>query len=119
MSARANQQDNKATNQRVASSTKGARGNKTKNNGSRVEERRANNPGRRKDDVKPVVSGEVKSRKTAKKELTIGAYVNGLLMHDKSTEEILKAVAKKFPEARTSAASVAWYRSKLNKQGKH
>lgn len=40
-------------------------------------------------------------------------------MHNKSTEEILKAVGKKFPQARTSAASVAWYRSKLNKQGKH
>lgn len=119
MSARANQQDTKATTQRVAGN-KGARGNKTKNNGSHAEERRSANTGRRRDDVKPEVSGEAVSRKrTAKKELTIGDFVNGLLMHNKSTEEILKAVAKKFPQARTSAASVAWYRSKLNKQGKH
>lgn len=119
MSARANQQETtKATNQRVAGN-KGARGNKTKNNGSRTEDRRAVLPGRRRDDVKPEVSGEASRKRTVKKELTIGGFVNGLLMHNKSTEEILKAVAKKFPQAHTSAASVAWYRSKLNKQGKH
>lgn len=48
----------------------------------------------------------------------IGAYVSGLLLKGKSTEEILALVGKQFPQANTSAASVSWYRSKLHMEGK-
>jgi hypothetical protein len=48
----------------------------------------------------------------------IGAYIQGLLIHGKSTEEILLAVAKHFPDAQTTRNSVSWYRSKLRTSGK-
>lgn len=48
----------------------------------------------------------------------IGGFVSDLLVKGKDTEAILKAVKEKFPKARTSAASVAWYRSKLREEGK-
>ncbi len=48
----------------------------------------------------------------------IGAYVKGLLIDGKSTEEILLAIAKQFPEAQTTRSSVSWYRSKLRSLGK-
>jgi hypothetical protein len=48
----------------------------------------------------------------------IGGLVSDLLVKKKSNEEILAAVKKDFPSARTSAASIAWYRSKLREEGK-
>ena len=48
----------------------------------------------------------------------IGAYINGLLMSGKPNEEVLKLTLRTFPSARTSAATVAWYKSKLKKEGK-
>jgi hypothetical protein len=47
----------------------------------------------------------------------IGAFVKGLLVSGKSTDQILRAVEKQFPGAETSRASVSWYRSRLNKGG--
>jgi hypothetical protein len=41
----------------------------------------------------------------------------GIAMEE-ANEEILAAVKKDFPSARTSAASIAWYRSKLREEGK-
>jgi hypothetical protein len=55
----------------------------------------------------------------ARKPAGIGAYVTGLLMKGKSTDEVLKLVERQFPGAATSRASVSWYRSKLAKEGKH
>lgn len=48
----------------------------------------------------------------------IGAFCTGLIEKGKSNEEVLEAVRKKFPEAATSASSVAWYRNKLKSEGK-
>lgn len=49
---------------------------------------------------------------------SIGGICCDLLLKGKSTEEILAAVLKKFPDASTSASSIAWYRNKLKKEGK-
>lgn len=48
----------------------------------------------------------------------IGAYISGLLLAVKSNEEVLVLTQRTFPSARTSAASVAWYKAKLKKAGK-
>lgn len=69
--------------------------------------RKSDAPRRRKED-------EAIDRKPA----GVGAYVSGLLLKGKSTEEILALVGKQFPQANTSAASVSWYRSKLHTEGK-
>lgn len=137
MSARANQQQTKAAaTKRTARSTQGARGDKSKNIVTETQElprRRATDLigheppkfGRRSTDRGPepevTANGEKeqKGRKNSnKKVLTIGDFVTSLLMGNKSTDEILKAVEKKFPGCKTSRSSVAWYRSRLNKQGK-
>lgn len=48
----------------------------------------------------------------------IGAYIKGLLIDGKSTEEILWAVTRQFPQAQTTKSSISWYRSKLRTSGK-
>jgi hypothetical protein len=48
----------------------------------------------------------------------IGAYINGLLLSKKANDEVLVLTQRTFPEARTSAATVAWYKAKLKKAGK-
>ncbi len=61
------------------------------------------------------VAGEVKPRGQG-----IGTFCMGLIVDSKgaiSNEDVLKQVAKKFPGAKTSAASVAWYRNKLKSEG--
>lgn len=49
--------------------------------------------------------------------LGIGAFCMDLIKAGKGNEDVLAAVAKKFPDAKTSAASVAWYRNKLKSEG--
>ena len=48
----------------------------------------------------------------------IGAYVSGLLLSGKANEEVLMLTLRTFPTARTSAATVAWYKAKLKKEDK-
>lgn len=48
----------------------------------------------------------------------IGAYACEMILKGKSNEEVVEAVLKKFPDASTSASSVAWYRNKLKNEGK-
>lgn len=48
----------------------------------------------------------------------IGGLISKMLVDKKGTEEILAEVKKQFPSAKTSAASVAWYRSQLRGEGK-
>lgn len=43
----------------------------------------------------------------------IGAFCIDLIKKGKSNEEVLAAVKKQFPDANTSASSVAWYRNKV------
>lgn len=68
--------------------------------------------------AKPAKPEKAAEKKPAKKAGGIGGLVSDLLVKKKSNEEILAAVKKDFPKARTSAASIAWYRSKLREEGK-
>ena len=74
---------------------------------------------------KPVVKTKAAPKATAKRTVAraprgtgIGSYCSELILRGKSTEEVLAAVHKKFPESHTTQSSVAWYRSKLHKEGK-
>lgn len=49
------------------------------------------------------------------KKLGIGAFCMDLIGQEKTNDQILTAVQKKFPEANTTTKSIAWYRTKLNK----
>lgn len=51
------------------------------------------------------------------KKTGIGAFCIELIKKGKSNEEVLAAVKKEFPQAATSASSVAWYRNKLKSEG--
>ena len=46
----------------------------------------------------------------------IGAFCKELITAGKTNEEVLAAVRQKFPDASTSAASVAWYRNALRSE---
>lgn len=48
----------------------------------------------------------------------IGAFCCDLLVKGKSNDEVLAAVQAKFPDAKTSSASIAWYRNDLRNKGK-
>ena len=48
-------------------------------------------------------------------EETIGRTAERAILDGKSNREALDIVREKFPHARTSPASVAWYRSKLRR----
>lgn len=49
---------------------------------------------------------------------TIGGFVrNEILTTEKSNEQILKAVHKTFPTAKTTMACIAWYKSDMRKKG--
>ena len=48
----------------------------------------------------------------------IGAFCMALIVKGATNEEVLGAVKAKFPNASTSASSVAWYRNKLKSEGK-
>ena len=47
----------------------------------------------------------------------IGAFCVNMIKDLKSTDEILKAIRVQFPDAKTSAASIAWYRNDLRQKG--
>lgn len=50
--------------------------------------------------------------------MNIGQLAKHLILNSKkSNADILKIIQAKFPEAKTSAASMAWYRSDLRKKG--
>lgn len=46
----------------------------------------------------------------------IGAFCMDLIAKGKTNEEVLEAVKKKFPDAKTSTASIAWYRNKAKEE---
>ena len=77
---------------------------------------------RKKEAKKPKAGSDGKKPKKAagapaQKGRGIGAFCEGLLVKGKSAEEILAAVRKEFPGAKTSMASIAWYRNKLVQEG--
>lgn len=57
-------------------------------------------------------------KKSGAKGQGIGAFCMELIVKGKSNEDVLEQVRKKFPDASTSASSVAWYRNKLKSEGK-
>ncbi len=54
----------------------------------------------------------------AKRGQGIGTYCCELILAGKSNDEVLKAALGRFPGAKTSASSVAWYRNDLRRSGK-
>ncbi len=47
---------------------------------------------------------------------TIGSEAERAILTGKTNQEALEQVLKKFPDARTTLASVAWYRAKLRRE---
>ncbi len=48
---------------------------------------------------------------------TIGGVAEEAILAGKTNQEALDEVRKKFPDAATTLASVAWYRAKLRREG--
>jgi hypothetical protein len=53
------------------------------------------------------------------KEPGVGDLAKQLIRDGKSNEEVLAAIKAQFPEAKTSMASVNWYRNNLRSQGEN
>lgn len=67
--------------------------------------------------AKPAAKAAAKPAKAAApKKQGIGAFCIELIQKGKDNAAILEAVQKKFPDASTSAASIAWYRNKLKSE---
>ena len=67
--------------------------------------------------AKPAAKKPVaKPADTKPKKQGIGAFCMGLIQAGKDTDAVLAAVQKKFPDAATSASSIAWYRNKLKNE---
>jgi hypothetical protein len=49
----------------------------------------------------------------------VGALAIEMIRGGSSNEDVLKAIQEKFPEAKTTMASVNWYRNKLRTEGEH
>jgi hypothetical protein len=51
--------------------------------------------------------------------MNIGQLITYLILNsEKSNTQILETIKSQFPECKTSMACVAWYKSKLRKEGK-
>lgn len=48
----------------------------------------------------------------------VGAYITEQLLAGKDTESIVAGIKAKFPESKSEAKDVSWYRSKLKREGK-
>ncbi len=59
---------------------------------------------------------EKKTKTTPKR--GVGTVAIEAIMASKTNEEALTACRKEFPEAKTSLASINWYRNKLRGEGK-
>lgn len=74
---------------------------------------------RKKDAKKPKATADGKKPKAAApKGRGIGSFCEGLLAKGRTSEEILAAVGKEFPGAKTSMASIAWYKNKMANEGR-
>jgi hypothetical protein len=81
-------------------------------------ERKAAAKGPKKPEPRPAPRAAPKKAAEPKKAGGIGGLVCKLLVARKTPDEILAEVKRQFPKARTSNASIAWYRSKLREEGK-
>ena len=70
-------------------------------------------------DKKAEKAAKVKAAKPPKESkprgLGIGAFCNGLILDGKTNAEILDAVKAKWPEAKTTPASLNWYRADIKR----
>lgn len=57
-------------------------------------------------------------KKSEGTKLTIGAVAKATLLEGKTTDAVIAAVKKQFPDSSFSASSVAWYKTQLRKEGK-
>lgn len=66
------------------------------------------------------MSTDKKTKKAAPKapKRGVGTVAIDAIVAGKSNEEALEACRKEFPEAKTSLASINWYRNKLRSEGK-
>jgi hypothetical protein len=62
------------------------------------------------------VNPKAEAPKEAKE--TISSVACTAVMAGKTNDEVIAAVKAKFPDAKTSLASINWYRNNLRKQGK-
>lgn len=62
-------------------------------------------------------AGKKGAEVTKAKSQGIGAFCMDLIKAGKNNAEVLAAAQKQFPNAKTSASSVAWYRNKLKSDG--
>lgn len=47
----------------------------------------------------------------------VGAVAKELILEGKSNQEVLEAIQARFPEAKTTVASINWYRNKMRADG--
>ena len=55
--------------------------------------------------------------KKPKKTKGVGATVIEALKKDKTNQQVLDLIRKKFPDSKTSLASINWYRTKARAEG--
>ena len=69
-------------------------------------------------EVEKEVTGTEGATKEVKEKVPgVGDLAKELIRGGKTNEEVLAAVKEKFPEAKTSMASINWYRNKLRGDG--
>ncbi len=64
------------------------------------------------------MSTDKKTKEKAAPKRGVGTVAIEAIMAGKTNEEALEACRKAFPEAKTSLASINWYRNKLRTEGK-
>ncbi|UGL62801.1 hypothetical protein [Xanthomonas phage MET13-T1] len=70
------------------------------------------------EDTSTQTSGEAtETKEQAPKAPGVGEIAKGLIRDGKTNEEVLAAIREQFPEAKTSMASINWYRNKLRSDG--
>ncbi|QNN97219.1 TolA protein [Xanthomonas phage Xp12] len=71
------------------------------------------------EDTSTQTSGEAteNTKEQAPKAPGVGEIAKGLIRDGKTNEEVLAAIREQFPEAKTSMASINWYRNKLRSDG--
>ena len=68
--------------------------------------------------AKPAKESKAKAEKPAKEpKVGVGTVAKDAIRDGKTNDEVLEIVKKKFPDAKTTLASVAWYRNDLRTKG--
>ena len=70
-----------------------------------------------KNKAKTKAKTKAKPSATKTKKQGVGAFAMDLIRKNKTNDQILAEVKKQFPAAKTTVASIAWYRNKLRQDG--